>query len=73
MPLIARETRKIHEKRREQSRNHPGNFPTKDTYQFADEPYFGYMCGGYTGEEFRDVDTFAAALGMVRLPCPARI
>ncbi len=42
---------------------------TEDTYQIADEPYFGYMRGAYTGEELRDLDRFAERLGIEIIPC----
>ena len=29
---------------------------TEDTYKIPDEPYFGYMRGGYTPDEIKDID-----------------
>ena len=37
---------------------------TKDAYQVEGEPYFGYMRGAYSREEIREIDAYAAALGI---------
>jgi hypothetical protein len=37
---------------------------TKDAYQVAGEPYFGYMRGAYSAEEIREIDDYAARLGI---------
>lgn len=42
---------------------------TEDTYQIADEPHFGYMRGAYTEAELRELDSFAAQLGIEIIPC----
>lgn len=42
---------------------------TEDTYQLPDEPYFGYMRGGYTLEEMQEVDAYAAKLGIEMVAC----
>jgi hypothetical protein len=42
---------------------------TKDTYQLPDEPYFGYLRGGYSDEELREIDRYAANLGIEMIPC----
>jgi len=42
---------------------------TEDTYQIADEPHFGYMRGAYTEAELRELDSFAARLGIEIIPC----
>ena len=42
---------------------------TEDTYEVADEPYFGYMRGRYTCEELRELDEYAAGLGIELIPC----
>jgi hypothetical protein len=41
----------------------------EDTYQLPDEPYFGFMRGGYSLEEMQDVDAYAARLGVEMVPC----
>ncbi len=42
---------------------------TEDTYEVDGEPYFGYMRGRYTKEEMKEIDSFAASLGMEVIPC----
>ncbi|MBR7182244.1 MAG: beta-N-acetylhexosaminidase, partial [Clostridia bacterium] len=42
---------------------------TEDTYEVEGEPYFGYLRGRYTADELRDLDAFAASLGMELIPC----
>ena len=42
---------------------------TEDTYELKDEPYFGYMRGSYTPEELREIDAYAAVLGIEMIPC----
>jgi len=42
---------------------------TEDTYQLPGEPMFGYMRGAYTLEEIREIDDYAAALGIEVIPC----
>lgn len=42
---------------------------TEDTYEVNDEPYFGYMRGRYTKAEMKEIDSFAASLGMTVIPC----
>ncbi len=42
---------------------------TEDTYEVEGEPYFGYMRGRYTGEELRELDAYAASLGIELIPC----
>ena len=42
---------------------------TEDTYQLPGEPLFGYMRGAYTLEEIREIDDYAAALGIEVIPC----
>ncbi len=42
---------------------------TEDTYALPGEPYFGFMRGRYTLEELRDIDAYAAALGIELVPC----
>ena len=42
---------------------------TEDTYEVDGEPYFGYMRGRYTKAEMKEIDAFAAGLGITMIPC----
>ncbi len=42
---------------------------TADTYKIENEPYFGYMRGGYTKEEIREMDAYCKNLGIELVPC----
>ena len=42
---------------------------TEDTYELPGEPMFGYMRGAYTLDEIREIDDYAAALGIEVIPC----
>lgn len=42
---------------------------TEDTYRLPGEPYFGYMRGAYTAEEVREIDAYAADLGIEIIGC----
>ncbi len=42
---------------------------TEDTYEMDGRPYFGYMRGRYTKEELREMDAYAAMLGIELIPC----
>ncbi len=42
---------------------------TEDTYEVDGEPYFGYMRGRYSKQEIRELDQFAATLGIELIPC----
>ncbi len=42
---------------------------TEDTYYVEGEPYFGYMRGRYSEEEMRNIDAYAAGLGIEVIPC----
>jgi len=42
---------------------------TEDTYQIPGEPYFGYMRGGYSGEEIEEIDAYARRLGIDVVAC----
>ncbi len=42
---------------------------TEDTYEIKEYPYFGYMRGRYTEEEIRELDAYAAMLGIELIPC----
>lgn len=44
-------------------------FYTEDTYEVDGEPYFGYMRGRYTKAEMKEIDAFAAGIGMSVIPC----
>lgn len=42
---------------------------TEDTYKMEKYPMFGYMRGGYTLQELREIDDHADALGIEVIPC----
>ncbi|MBO5480802.1 MAG: beta-N-acetylhexosaminidase [Clostridia bacterium] len=42
---------------------------TEDTYQIKDEPVFGYLRGGYTIEEMKEIDAYACSFGIEVIPC----
>lgn len=42
---------------------------TEDTYEIPSEPFFGYKRGKYTMEELREIDDYAASLGVEMIPC----
>ncbi len=42
---------------------------TEDTYEVDGEPYFGYMRGRYTKAEMKELDDYAAGLGIELIPC----
>ncbi len=42
---------------------------TEDTYEVDGEPYFGYMRGRYTKAELKELDAYAASLGIELIPC----
>ena len=42
---------------------------TEDTYEIKERPYFGYMRGRYTEKELREIDGYAATLGIEVIPC----
>jgi hypothetical protein len=41
----------------------------EDTYEVPGEPFFGYLRGRYTQKEMRELDRYAAALGIEMFPC----
>lgn len=41
----------------------------EDIYTLPDEPFFGYMRGAYTEDELKDIDTYAASLGLEAIAC----
>jgi len=42
---------------------------TEDTYEVENEPYFGYMRGGYTMAELKDMDAYCGTIGIELIPC----
>ncbi|WP_054954857.1 hypothetical protein [Paenibacillus sp. FF9] len=40
----------------------------EDTYEIADEPYFGYMRGRYSHEELKEIDDYADQFGIEAFP-----
>ena len=42
---------------------------TEDTYEIEGRPYFGYMRGRYTKAELKELDAYAATLGIELIPC----
>ena len=42
---------------------------TEDVYKLPDEPFFGYLRGGYTREEIREIDDYASLMGIELVPC----
>ena len=40
-----------------------------DVYKIPEEPYFGYLRGGYTKEELQDLDNYAKSKGVELVPC----
>ena len=42
---------------------------TEETYELEEFPYFGYLRGGYTKEELKELDKFALDLGIELVPC----
>ena len=42
---------------------------TEDTYQIEGEPFFGFMRGAYTPAEIKEIDDYAASLGIELIPC----
>ncbi len=42
---------------------------TEDTYRLEGESFFGFMRGAYTKEEIREIDDYAASLGIELIPC----
>ncbi len=42
---------------------------TEDTYEVEGEPYFGYKRGKYSLAELRELDEYAASLGIELIPC----
>ena len=42
---------------------------TEDTYEVADNPYFGHLRGKYSREELKQIDDYAFSKGMEVIPC----
>ena len=42
---------------------------TEDTFEVENEPYFGYKRGRYSIEELRELDRYAASVGVELIPC----
>ena len=42
---------------------------TEDTYEVEGEPFFGYMRGRYSMDELRELDEYAANMGIELIPC----
>lgn len=42
---------------------------TEDTYEVENEPHLGYMRGKYTMKQMKEIDAYAASLGMDVIPC----
>ena len=40
----------------------------EDTYEVEGEPYFGYLRGGYSAAELKDLDKYAAEKGIELIP-----
>lgn len=41
----------------------------EDTYKIDGEPYLGYLRGGYTKEEIKEIDAYAKSKGIELIPC----
>lgn len=42
---------------------------TEDTYEIPERPYFGHLRGRYTKAELKELDAYAAMLGIELIPC----
>ncbi|KAE8264166.1 hypothetical protein A4X09_0g7041 [Tilletia walkeri] len=42
---------------------------TEDTYKIPNEPFFGYLRGGYTFQDTKDIDDYAYMFGIELVPC----
>ncbi|MCL2546067.1 MAG: beta-N-acetylhexosaminidase [Oscillospiraceae bacterium] len=42
---------------------------TEDTFEIPEWEYFGYQRGRYTADELKEIDTYAAKLGIELIPC----
>lgn len=41
----------------------------EDSYEVAEQPYFGYMRGRYSQDDLRAIDDYAHSLGIEQVPC----
>lgn len=42
---------------------------TEDTFEIEGEPYFGFMRGGYTKKDLKELDSYALSKGIELIPC----
>lgn len=42
---------------------------TEDTFKIPNEKYFGYLRGGYSGDEIKEIDAYAKEKGIELIPC----
>lgn len=42
---------------------------TEDTFKISDEKYFGYLRGGYSANEIKEIDAYAKSKGIELIPC----
>ena len=42
---------------------------TEDTYEVPEYPAFGYLRGGYSQKDLREIDDYAASMGVELVPC----
>ncbi|MES2309786.1 MAG: beta-N-acetylhexosaminidase [Verrucomicrobiota bacterium] len=42
---------------------------TEDTYEVPGEPFFGYLRGGYSQKELKELDRYASRFGIEMFPC----
>jgi hypothetical protein len=42
---------------------------TEDTYEVPGEPFFGYLRGRYTGDELKEIDSYAERFGIEMVAC----
>lgn len=42
---------------------------TEDTFKISDEKYFGYLRGGYSADEIKEIDQYAKENGIELIPC----
>jgi hypothetical protein len=42
---------------------------TEDTYEVENEPFFGYKRGRFSASELREIDEYAASVGIELIPC----
>ncbi|MDO4741652.1 MAG: family 20 glycosylhydrolase, partial [Eubacteriales bacterium] len=42
---------------------------TEDTYEVPEYPYFGHLRGRYSRSDLREIDAYAASMGVELVPC----